>query len=92
MPIEKDPRYKVAKETFTSGKAKRFADLFEVLKKSVLADDLNLHNNKITRMIDYPEQFPMTELIRVCDQMELDPRAFINMVLDHYLSNRTINK
>src|SRR6186713_3312865 len=87
----KDERYKYLRDKFNSGRAKKFADMFSgypFLPKTVLAEDMGHHNDKITLMISNPERFAITELCDICDQIEIEPKAFLSMVIDNYLPKR----
>lgn len=89
--MEKDKRYKDLRYCFNSGRAKTFSDMFSVspyTPKTILTNDMRYHNTKMNRMISNPEEFSIVELCDVCDQIEIEPKAFILMILNNYLPIR----
>ena len=85
--MEKDHRYKTVKVMIETGNITEFRELFATIPKSVVAQDLGTNNNRMTRMIGRVEQFKIEELYKISRLVDVDFRAFINLVTNQFLNS-----
>ncbi len=68
--MAKDPRYKTIRLLLAAGQLESFADIFNYIPKTKVANDLGLNVNRFSLSIENVENFRIRdiyELARLCD-------------------------
>jgi hypothetical protein len=63
--MKKDGRYKNIKPLFINRTIQRFSDIWIAIRKSVVAGDLGMNNNRFTELIDHPGEFKIREILKL---------------------------
>ena len=69
---KKDLRYTVVRYMLQANEIKTFKEIFKILPKSVVAKDLHTNNNRMTRLINDPDQFTLGEIRAMAKLMGVD--------------------
>lgn len=69
---DKDPRYKVINIMIKAGAIKSFKEMFVHIPKSVVAKDLHMNNNRMTRLIAEPGGFTFADIAFIAKISGLD--------------------
>jgi len=87
--MEKDRRYDALKVLIDTGHIKHFNEIFNVIPKSLLRQDLKINNTRITRLIDHPEQLTLDESVTIANLIGIDVEKIIRLVLDQFMFNKS---
>ena len=77
---KKDQRYKVVNILIKAGEIKSFKEIFVHLPKSVVAKDLHMNNNRMTRLIEEPGGFTFTDIATIAKLAGLDFMTLAGMI------------
>jgi hypothetical protein len=80
MAAKKDPRYKVVNIMIKHGAIKSFKEIFVHLPKSVVAKDLHMNNNRMTRLIEEPGGFTFTDIATIAKMAGIDFMTLAGMI------------
>jgi predicted DNA-binding ArsR family transcriptional regulator len=80
MATKKDKRYHVIKVMLQANGIKSFKEIFKVLPKSTVARDLRTNNNRMTRMIEDPDQFTLGEIRAVAKLIGIDYMVLLVLI------------
>jgi hypothetical protein len=88
----KDRRYKLVKDQISGGNVKSFQDIFDILPKTVVLKDLRIHNQRFNKLLHDVSLFPLQELYKIADLIEIDAKIIIDLAHIHahsqYIANR----
>ena len=76
----RDPRYEIIKPMLNEGKIQSFADIFNFIKKSVVAADLGKRGPRFTQLIDKVEDFTVKELVIIARLCNLTTEEMFQLV------------
>lgn len=62
-PVIKDVRYNHVRSVWQNGDLTSFAKIFEILPKSIVANDLGIHYNSFIRRLKNPRMFELGRLM-----------------------------
>lgn len=77
---KKDPRYKVINIMIKAGAIKSFKDIFVHLPKTVVAKDLHMNNNRMTRLIEKPGGFTFGDIATIAKLVGIDFVTLAGMI------------
>lgn len=77
---KKDPRYKVINIMIKAGAIKSFKDIFVHLPKTVVAKDLHMNNNRMTRLIEKPGGFTFEDIATIAKLVGIDFMTLAGMI------------
>ncbi|HEX6428768.1 MAG TPA: hypothetical protein VF008_13830 [Niastella sp.] len=77
---KKDPRYKVINIMIKAGAIKSFKEIFVHLPKTVVAKDLHMNNNRMTRLIEYPGGFTFEDIATIAKMTGIDFMTLAGMI------------
>jgi hypothetical protein len=89
--MEKDKRYKGIKSMIITGTITEFGQIFEQVPKSLIAQDIRANNNRITKIINYPEVLTGEEMIMLSELLEIEYKKVFELVYNQY-NNRESDK
>jgi len=71
---------------------KSFQEIFDILPKTVVLKDLHIHNQRFNKMLSNVSLFPLEELYKLAELIEIDPKIIVDLahILAHsqYITNR----
>jgi hypothetical protein len=80
MAAKKDHRYKVINIMIKAGAIKSFKEIFVHLPKTVVAKDLHMNNNRMTRLIEEPGGFTFTDIATIAKLAGIDFMTLAGMI------------
>ncbi|SRR5258708_32033591 len=84
--MEKDGRYENIKPLFISKTIRRYSDIFKVaIRKTAVAKDLKMNNNRFTDLINSPGEFKIRELTKQGDLFDLTHTEIIELIQPDYM-------
>jgi hypothetical protein len=78
--MSKDKRYNTVKNLIQGGYIKTFREIIDTLPKTVIAQDLKMHHNTFSKLIDNPELFTFKDSYRIAALIDVEPLSIINLV------------
>lgn len=87
--MEKDKRYRGIKSMIITGTITEFGQIFEQVPKSLIAQDIHANNNRITKIISYPELLTGEEMLILSDLLEVDYKKVFELVYNQYSRRET---
>lgn len=78
--MEKDKRYKTVKILIETGNIISFADIFEHIPKSTVADNLGLHFNRMERMIKNVNDIKVKDIYLFSAYFEIDVKTLFDLI------------
>jgi hypothetical protein len=82
--MAKDGRYMTVKYLMDAGHIKSFQDIWNVIPKTVIAQDLGMNYTRFSKLIDKVEFFMIRDMVRVAALFEIDDKSFIDFVYQQY--------
>ncbi|MET6998174.1 hypothetical protein [Chitinophaga defluvii] len=79
--MAKDKRYNTVKMLMEAGKISTIEELIEIVPKSIVAKDLNLHYYQFLAKMKKPALFSIEELVTLADKIEIDRMKIITPVV-----------
>jgi hypothetical protein len=80
MAAKKDPRYKVVNIMIKAGAIKSFKEIFVHLPKTVVAKDLHMNNNRMTRLIEEPGGLTFEDIATIAKLSGVDFMTLVGMI------------
>ena len=78
--MAKDSRYKIIKPMFSDGEIKSFAQIFEYIPKTVVANDLGLNVNRFSQSIKNVENLRIRDILQLADLLNLKPMEIFGLI------------
>ena len=79
--MAKDKRYTAVKALIESGNIKSFDDLFSIVPKTVVREDIGLNYYGLDSKLKNGRKFLLQDLLKMAEKIECDPRLVIEMAL-----------
>jgi plasmid maintenance system antidote protein VapI len=76
----KDKRYNTVKKLILANALGSFAEIFDTLPKTVLAKDLGMHHQTLTKLLAEPKRFTFERAFDIAELLEVDPLAVANLI------------
>jgi hypothetical protein len=76
----KDKRYNALKAYIDSGGIKSFAEMFEIVPKSIFVRDSGINYVRLTNKINSPEKFTVKDLLILADLIGVDSRSIYDLI------------
>jgi hypothetical protein len=77
---KRDPRYRVINIMIKAGEIKTFKGIFVHIPKSVVAKDLHMNNNRMTRLIEEPSGFTFGDIATIAKLAGMDFMTLAGMI------------
>lgn len=84
----KDKRYKIVQKLIRSGDVKLLTDIFEVIPVTTVAVALGSNWDQLTKRINQPGIFRMSEIMAMAAYFEVDERIMLEIVFSQLLFNQ----
>jgi hypothetical protein len=87
--MTKDKRYAIVKDSIDSGKISEFGEIFHgsYLPKTVLRKDIAITNERMTLLIDHPEEITLVEAHRISKMINVSVYDIIRLAFKKYFEN-----
>ncbi|TDW97154.1 hypothetical protein EDB95_4996 [Dinghuibacter silviterrae] len=79
-PPVRDYRYKHVLIVWQAGKLESFARIFEVIPKTVVADDMGMHYHSFVNKLNRPELWNVKQLIRLQGLTGINLSALVELI------------
>lgn len=76
----KDKRHKTVKILIETGNVTTFADIFEHIPKTTVADDLGIHFNRMARMISNVNDIKVNDIFLFSGYFEIDAKVLFELI------------
>ena len=76
-----DFRYNHVKSIWTAGDLKSFNQIFTIIPRYIISDDLGVNYGRFAKKIDDPLLLSMKEIIQISDLTNVDFRGMVDLVL-----------
>lgn len=76
----KDKRYKTVKILIETGNVAAFRDIFEHIPKTTVAEELGIHFNRMSRMIDKVSEIKMSDVYLFSGYFEVEPNVMFGLI------------
>lgn len=74
----------LVKEFIENGRIQEFKDITTFIPKTTLAHQLGTNNDRITRLINSPEEFTIKELLTIADFLDVNHSSTIRITCKQY--------
>lgn len=78
---KKDPRYETVELYFKNGRIKEFADIFGLIPKTVVANDMGIKTDVMNACIANPGKFRFTRLLEMAHLIGVPPAEVVSLAL-----------
>jgi hypothetical protein len=88
--MTKDKRYAIVKDAIGSGKISEFGEIFHgsYLPKTVLRKDIAITNERMTLLIEHPEEMSLVEADRISKMINVSVNDIIRIAYKKYFEDR----
>lgn len=86
--MAKDKRHKTVKILIETGNVTEFKDIFEHIPKTTVADDLGIHFNRITRMIENVNDIKVNDIFLFSGYFEIDGKVMFDLIYNQHNSKK----
>ncbi len=76
-----DKRYTAVQGVIETGKINRFREIFDILPKSVMAQDLGQNYRSFVGKVGSPERFTMKDVINMGRLIDVAPSKLVELIL-----------
>lgn len=90
--MSKSLRYRAAKYTVEKGDIKTLNDLFEIVSKTKVSEDLGYKNTRFTELLENVERFTLEQLFDLGKLFELDEKTITDLACNEYLLQKEARK
>ena len=88
----KDKRYKTVKILIETGNVTTFADIFEYVPKTTVADQLGIHFNRMTKMIDSVNEIKVNDVFLFSSYFEVDAKVIFELIYNQRTAKKPSTK
>ena len=85
-----DIRYKYVRSVWTAGDLRSFAEIFNIVPRSIVATDLGLNYDRFSKKILKPELLTFRDIHRLSRLTDIDPKSIAGLVLDQIESDKKV--
>jgi hypothetical protein len=89
--MDKDERYQTVLDMIQKGRVAMFSQIERYIPKTIVARDLPTNNDRITRLLEHPEQFRLEEIYRISKLIDTDHLTIIGLI-DKQIESQTMPK
>lgn len=90
--MSKDKRYGTVKNLISGGFIKTFREITDTLPKTVLAKDLGMHHQTLSKLLDNPEGFTFKDAFRIAALLGVDDKTVIDLVYNQCEADKKVKK
>jgi hypothetical protein len=90
--MAKDKRFKTVKILIETGNVTTFADIFEHIPKTTVADDLGIHFNRMARMIASVNEIKVNDIFLFSGYFEVDAKVMFELIYNQRTPKKSIRK
>ncbi|HZX58979.1 MAG TPA: hypothetical protein VFE54_09640, partial [Mucilaginibacter sp.] len=80
------------KNLIAGGYIKTFREIIDTLPKTVIAQDLKMHHNTFSKLVDNPDLFTFKDAYRIAALIETEPLSVINLIYQQCESDKKARK
>jgi hypothetical protein len=85
MP-DSDPRYRYVHSIWAAGHLNCFAEIFDIIPKSIVCKDLGINYGRFAKKTNKPGLMTFNDVLRLSDLLHIEQKALAAMVLDQILA------
>ncbi|MES1249605.1 MAG: hypothetical protein ABUL46_02930 [Chitinophaga rupis] len=89
--MEKDKRYKTVKILIETGNVTTFADIFEHIPKTTVANDLGIHFNRMEKMKNDVNEIKVEDIFLFSSYFEIDAKVIFELIYNQR-SYKTVSR
>jgi len=90
--MAKDKRYGVIKTLIVAGHITRFEQIFDVLPKTIMAQDLGMHHQTFDKLLKDPERFTYKLAFWMATLIEIEKKVVVDLIYTQCIENKKIKK
>jgi hypothetical protein len=90
--MAKDKRYEVIKTLIVAGHITRFRQIFDVLPKTIMAQDLGMHHQTFEKLLKDPERFTYKLAFWIASLIEIEEKVIVDLIYTQCIENKKIKK
>lgn len=76
----KDKRYNTVRKLILANALGSFSEIFDTLPKTVLAKDLGMHHQTLTKLLSEPLKFSFERAFDIAGLIDVDPMAIVTLI------------
>ena len=85
-----DIRYKYVRSVWNAGDLRSFAEIFNIVPRSIVATDLGLNYDRFSKKILKPELLTFRDIQRLSRLTDIDPKSIAGLVLDQIEADKKV--
>jgi hypothetical protein len=78
-----DPRYKYVNSVWTAGELNSFAEIFNIVPKSVVSKDLGINYGRFAKRVQHPGSLTFDEALHLAKLLQIAPQSLANLIMDN---------
>ena len=86
--MKKDERYNYVRYLFEKGEIKTFDDIFKVLPKTVLSQDMGVGSKRFRELMHNLQWLTLKEIFIMAHFFQIKEGVMLRLILQQYLSNK----
>jgi hypothetical protein len=84
----RDERYALIRRMIEYGEIKEIRDMLKFIPKTTIGRDLNIKSDRITRLMNKPEDFSFHEIFQIAAFCELEEEKLVDLVINEYRNKK----
>jgi hypothetical protein len=76
-----DPRYKHVRSIWNAGDLQSFSEIFSIIPKSIVSDDLGLNYGRFSKKVHNPELLIFREIILLSELTGVDLQYIVELIV-----------
>lgn len=88
----KDKRHKTVKILIETGNVTTFADMFEHIPKTTVADELGIHFNRMARMINNVNEIKINDVFLFSGYFEIDAKVLFELIYNQRGGKKSVSR
>jgi len=90
--MAKDKRYNTVKNLITGGFLKTFIEIFDIIPKSVVAQDLGFNSVRMNNLMNNVDRFILKDIIKLASLIEVDAMEILKLIYNQYVIDKNKRK
>ena len=90
--MAKDIRYKTVKILIETGHVTTFREIFDHIPKTMVATDLGIHFNRMTKMVSSVNEIKVKDIFLFSGHFEVDAKVLFELIYNQRSSKKAIGK
>lgn len=90
--MPKDARYTAVKILIEGKHITEFKEIFTHVPKTIVAHELSINNNRMTRLISNVDQFTLAELYKISDIFDVDYKTIFSLAHTQHFGYKISSK